>query len=297
LNTRPVVGIMSQPCGEEVTSNEYKDYIAASYVKYLEAAGARVVPIPYDATFEQLDDMVAGLNGVLFPGGGASLDADSKFFLAANHVFNKVIEANDAGEHMPVWGTCLGFQTISVIVSQDHNLLKPFDSENMTLALEFTPLAANSRMFGADAPSSIVDNLKNNAITLNNHAWGVTPEEFSTIPKLANFFNVLSTNKDRAGKVFVSTIEAKNYPIFASQWHPEKNQFEWNPTEAIAHSLTAIQSMQYMADFFVNQARQNTRHYSADSLLEKRLIYQYTPVYTGGPGKSFEQSYYNIKFV
>ena len=42
------------------------------------------------------------------------------------------------------------------------------------------------------------------------------------LPKL---FNVLSTNKDRQGLEFISTVEAAgDLPIFAVQWHPEKNQ-------------------------------------------------------------------------
>ena len=38
--------------------------------------------------------------------------------------------------------------------------------------------------------------------------------------RLTAFYNVLSVNKDRNGKEFVSTIEAKKYPIYGSQWHP-----------------------------------------------------------------------------
>ena len=34
-------------------------------------------------------------------------------------------------------------------------------------------------------------------------------------------------NKDRKGKSFVSTMEAKTVPVYATQWHPEKNAFEW----------------------------------------------------------------------
>jgi gamma-glutamyl hydrolase len=40
---------------------------------------------------------------------------------------------------------------------------------------------------------------------------------------LSSFFHVLSHNKDRKGKVFISTIEGKKHPIYALQWHPEKN--------------------------------------------------------------------------
>ena len=45
----------------------------------------------------------------------------------------------------------------------------------------------------------------------------------------------------------------KKYPFFATQWHPEKIQFEWEPKAAIDHSPDAIRVGQYMANFFVNQ--------------------------------------------
>ena len=37
-----------------------------------------------------------------------------------------------------------------------------------------------------------------------------------------SMFDVLSTNKDKKGTAFVSTIEAKKYPFYGVQWHPEK---------------------------------------------------------------------------
>ena len=43
------------------------------------------------------------------------------------------------------------------------------------------------------------------------------------------FWDILSVNKDVNGLEFVSTMEAKNYPIFGTQFHPEKNAYEWAP--------------------------------------------------------------------
>jgi anthranilate/para-aminobenzoate synthase component II len=51
-------------------------------------------------------------------------------------------------------------------------------------------------------------------------------DHFAATPSLNTFFNSLSTNKDRNGDEFISTIEAFDYPIYGSQWHPEKNPYE-----------------------------------------------------------------------
>lgn len=45
-----------QTCHSENMKILGKYYIAASYVKYLESAGARVVPIRYDSTFFTLSN-------------------------------------------------------------------------------------------------------------------------------------------------------------------------------------------------------------------------------------------------
>ena len=45
------------------------------------------------------------------------------------------------------------------------------------------------------------------ALTMNNHVSGITPTTFATNSKLSSFFNVISTNVDRKGRAFVSTIE------------------------------------------------------------------------------------------
>jgi gamma-glutamyl hydrolase len=45
-------------------------YIAASYVKYIEGAGGRVVAIPYRASHEVLQQLFSQINGLLLPGGG-----------------------------------------------------------------------------------------------------------------------------------------------------------------------------------------------------------------------------------
>lgn len=48
LNERPIIGILSQEIRGKAmlsSSSGYQSYIAASYVKFVEGGGARVVPI------------------------------------------------------------------------------------------------------------------------------------------------------------------------------------------------------------------------------------------------------------
>ena len=223
-NLFPIIGLMSQPssdsnadCGGNCL------YIAASYVKYLEASGARVVPINYYSTEEEIDELLPKLNGVFFPGGGAS------FPQAAQRIFDNIVQFNENGDFMPLWGTCMGFQWLLISASRDQNILDPksgqMDSYNYSIPLDFTTEAAPSKLF-THAPQYIYKILETKNVTMNNHHYGIWTDHFKSTESLSSFFNVLSTNVDRNGDEFVSTIEAYKYPIFGSQWHPEKNNFE-----------------------------------------------------------------------
>ena len=77
-----------------------------------------------------------------------------------------------------------------------------------------------------DASSSTMKILSTENVTMNNHHYGIYTEHFYENEVLNGFFDVLSTNNDRYGDNFISTIESKKYPIYGTQWHPEKNPFE-----------------------------------------------------------------------
>jgi gamma-glutamyl hydrolase len=112
LNDRPIVAIFTHPSTHKgAPCNGDCDYLAASYVKWVESAGGRAVPVPFDATLAKVDEIFASTNALLFPGGGASINN------AAKHFFNRAVDANSAGDHYPVWGTCLGFQWLLQVIS------------------------------------------------------------------------------------------------------------------------------------------------------------------------------------
>jgi len=283
----PVVGVLTQ----DYSGTAGSTYIAASYIKYLESAGARVVPIHYGDDLDSITDKMGKLSGFLFPGGGADVRAfDGVYMKAVFHIWDTAKKFNDAGDYFPIWGTCLGFETIAVVAAHDASVLSGgFDSEDLPLALNLTAAAASSKLLGS-APAQIVSIIGTEAVTMNNHREGVAPSMMATNKALSDFYTVLSTNTDRGGKPFVSTIEGKKYPVWGSQWHPEKNTFEWTDKEAIPHTYNAVIVAQYTANFFVQEARKSPHVYPyAD--LTKDIIYNYNPVFTYPNGSGFEQCY------
>jgi len=292
LNDWPIIGVFAQPStSTEGNCKGNCQYIAASYVKYLEAAGARVVPIDYYSTNSEIDHLVENLNGFFFPGGGSAYPSSAKY------LYSKIIQSNDNHDFLPLWGTCMGFQWLLISQSGNPNILDPssgvMDSYNYSIPLNFTEAASGSRLYGS-APEVVNEILATKNVTMNNHHYGIYPAHFAATESLVSFFNVLSTNRDRQGLEFVSSMEAYKYPIYGTQWHPEKNTFEWGktngiPNEAINHSPEAILIAQYTADFFVQQARQNTHQYADPNEEDAALINNYNVYKTTG---SFMETYF-----
>ena len=89
----------------------YDTYIMAAYVKYIEASGARVVPLIEGENKEDTLFKLSHLNGVLFPGGG---DGGEDF---GELIFRQILEYNDEGNFYPAWGTCLGYEHMVMYTS------------------------------------------------------------------------------------------------------------------------------------------------------------------------------------
>ncbi|GFZ05079.1 gamma-glutamyl hydrolase 1 [Actinidia rufa] len=119
--------------------------------------------------------------------------------------------------------------------------------------------------------------------------WGISPERFQQNKDLCSFFKILTTSTDSHNKVYVSTVQANSYPVTAFQWHPEKNAFEWG-SSMIPHSEDAVQVTQYVANFFVSEARKSLNRPAARNVLDN-LIYNYSPTYCGKAGKGYDEVY------
>nr|XP_048276334.1 gamma-glutamyl hydrolase [Myodes glareolus] len=275
-----------QRCRTKEMRNLGKYYIAASYVKYLESAGARVVPIRLNLQHTQYTELFRSINGILFPGGSASI-LHSEYSQVARIFYNKAIESYDDGDYFPVWGTCLGFEELAFLVSGE-SLLTLTNTVSVPLPLNFTEGALQGRMF-RNFPAELLVSLALEPLTANFHKWSLSVKNFTENAKLKKVFNILTTNTD--GNIeFISSMEGFKYPVYAVQWHPEKAPYEWKNLDGISHAPNAVKTAFYLADFLVSEARKNNHHYENEFEEMKSLIYQFQPVYTGNIS-SFQQCY------
>ena len=208
VNNRPIIGILTQEISPDLLPPTTKaaSYLSASYVKYIEAAGGRVVPILTTTSEQELDMIFQSINGVLFPGGDVSIFT-SKYYKNAESLYRKAVKANSNGDFFPIWGTCLGFQTLASITA-GVEVVSPSDAVNIAMPLNLTDDAFGSRMFKG-ASKDLLMNLENEAMTYNYHYNCVSPDTFDGNQKLKDGYSILSYNRDVNGKTFISTIEGK----------------------------------------------------------------------------------------
>ena len=289
-NNRPIIGILAN--GPNCTSlnppySFHDAYIAASYVKWVESQGARVVPIPWFIDPAALDRLMPFLNGFVLPGGGVPFftpdgSALSPYGRVTKQIFDHVVTSFESGESVPLWGTCLGHEVMLLHASgDDAAIITSHVVENVSLPINFTAAAATSRMWGT-APPDVINTLSTTASTINLHQKGVSPSDFAANPLLSSRLSILSTNVDGQGLEFVSSTEGKNsLPLFSTQWHSEKNSFEFSLGVAINHSYEAVVANTWTARMLVLAARENMRAFPSVDVESRALIYNFPPVYSG----------------
>ncbi|XP_048248244.1 gamma-glutamyl hydrolase A-like [Haliotis rufescens] len=283
-NNRPVIGVLAQATASKTHGDTY---IPANYVKYLEQAGARVVPVRVREPGSYYAKLFSQINGVLFPGGSVGI-VSSDYAKAARIIYDMAVKANDAGDHFPLWGTCQGFQLLTNLTAR-HNLLQPTDAENISLPLDLTPDAKSSRLLSRLSQKTF-HILTTENVTPNFHHYGLLLETYSQTKSLTSFYRLISTNRGRKGKVFASTIEAFKYPFYGTQWHPEVINFDWNPKQALDHTSNGVLISHYFSSFFIGEARLSGHTFpnvqdAADAVIENFYMnYQ--------DDGTFDQTYY-----
>eukprot|EP00128_Syssomonas_multiformis_P012169 Colp12_sorted_trinity150504_noHs@30934 len=287
---RPIIGMFTQPNTEEEVFLPFgNSYLPASYVKWVESGGARVAPIHYNMTTEELEVLFPKLNGLLMPGGNSNISTASPYGKTVSFMLSLAKKANDNGVYFPVWGTCQGLEQQAVYELDDQAILIGFDGEDISLPVKFSKYGlSRSRMFKG-APKHVIESFMK-PVTENLHSFGVSPADYEA-RKLHETYGIVATSVDRQGKEFITIWEGLKYPIYGVQFHPERNQFEWDRVEPLDHTLEGIQAMQWLANFFVQEARRNGNHFESEAEEAQHLIYNSAPLYTTQANRYYEQSY------
>jgi len=199
-------------------------HIMKTYVDWFENMGVTVIPIPYNTTeHEKYFNMV---NGLFIPGEKRGInDFDN------NRIIIKCISTFlllSLREYFPIWGTCFGFQALICLIA-GFTKLKDHPAQGV-----YPVHISNSRLFKNIHSKHLLQ-------TQHNHDYGISVEDFIKNHHLRRFYTISSTSIDNNNKEYITSIEAKYYPIYGTAWHPERH----DPN-------------QFICWFFISELKKNT---------------------------------------
>jgi hypothetical protein len=110
-------------------------------------------------------------------------------------------------------------------------------------------------------------------LTYESHQGGLTSEDYSKYPELAEAFDVLGVSCDRQGVEYTSIIEHKQYPFAAVQFHPERLMSGYYGERMdIPKSPLALDFSLFLSRWFINQASLNSQAFESFESLISQII-------------------------
>lgn len=111
-----------------------------------------MIPVMFDDTKEELEDSLRVLNGILLTGGGSDIaDHETNLLTQYGQAVKTILDHSQremqAGRFFPVWGTCLGYEAIQVVLTNNTKSLGHSNARYVNLKLSFTENAKTSRLF------------------------------------------------------------------------------------------------------------------------------------------------------
>lgn len=236
--------------------NPTNSFIYTNNVLYLNSLGADVVAVFAWDSIQYLDYVISNVDGFYFQGGDVDISSDTMFYRTYNYILSTIKDLNDRNiKKVAMWHTCLGFEMFVNSINKS-NALESFDSVNEVSDLVFEDSEIkNSKMY-ANLSDNILKAMKENKIINENHKFGFSRKTFEN-PNLKDFFIITSYSFDQKKKEYVASIEAKNYPFFGVQYHPEKTAYQRREADKVSNSFEAIQFTKQIGFNFINYARKS----------------------------------------
>lgn len=119
---RPIIGVLVQEVSqffELMYSKKYDSFVAASYVKWVESGGARVVPIWIGKDQNYYQAILSKVNGVLLPGGNSDKKFKGGYVEAANHIVMIAIKFNMLKDFFPIFGIGMGMEFLLYLTNEN----------------------------------------------------------------------------------------------------------------------------------------------------------------------------------
>ncbi|CAG9313791.1 GGH1_1 [Blepharisma stoltei] len=286
----PTIGILSTPIEKRdaQSNSKYSMFISGTYVKHIESAGIRPVPIWNNSTYKEIDLIMSKINGLYLIGGKTLLVAKnddgslkySKYMKKVIYMIKKAIKKNDNGEYFSIFGTCLGLEVLFIYAANEY-ILESFNSTRYRSNLIFSEDAPFSKILKNADPKMLNFMAKAN-ITFENHGKGISPATYLKYPNLQKMFKPIAYSRDRQGNLNIVLAEGNKYPFYGLMFHPEKPAYEFF-FSTISHDFRAIEIGQYFARFFAEELKKNPKRFIYEEEYIEYSLQKYDTIYLHNP--------------
>ena len=241
--TAPVIGVLTVPtfqqCPHEPADTgaehlgtlalDYDCYVPLSYVKMVEAAGARVVLLPCrvnDLNRDRFLSLLASVNGFLISGMFSDYQCRNApptkpstltpYGSAGRTVIEHVLASKG---DVPLFAECKGFNMLVFVVSGAQRwtdiLRDDIDSTNQAAPIVFNRRKdfsmEKTAVYQSAADLNAAHLLTEGKHLMNRHPYGILPDNYTRIGgRLDEIFgDYVATTIDKRGVEYVSVIESK----------------------------------------------------------------------------------------
>ena len=209
----------------------YDNFTWDTNAHFLHYAGSWAVPVRWDLSDEDLEELLDSVNGIFFGGGGAPMvdretGEHSYFYKTTKRIWNYMKKQKDEkGIDWPILGICQGFEIIHYLANDDaKDTLSRINifSESRPLDFEVSREELKNGKYSLfePFPENILDALETEDINLHAHTWTIKTDTYKEREQLRNFFDILATDEEN-GEEFVVAVEGKHYPVTGVMFHPE----------------------------------------------------------------------------
>jgi gamma-glutamyl hydrolase len=133
-------------------------------------------------------------------------------------------QKNDMGIHFPIWGTCLGFESLLLLLSNfETTLHTDIDNINIVQSIKFdTKIKSMFTSVFSEQDFSILQTFE---LMYLNHNWGFKMENINQDKFVKQKIDILATFVTSHGVEVLGAFKDKAYPFYGVQYHPELTQF------------------------------------------------------------------------
>ncbi|CDW78272.1 gamma-glutamyl hydrolase-like [Stylonychia lemnae] len=270
---RPVIGIVTVPGQKESFTDLGKtQYIFEMNEVFMSKQDIDSVFIPYNINDKDLYEVLQKINGVFFTGGDVDLYDEKTgelhiYTITSQKIFHYALNQTDNGDYYPIIGICQGIELLHIIVANNTQALGWSKYENKRANTQINHHLFNSSRLLQSLTSEVLHTIQQRDILYHLHHRGIPVKDYERFEKLADFFHILSTNIFEDQEI-VSTAEAKNYPIYVFQYHPE---VVYEPTPDInsdksRHSVTFAHQL---TSFFKAELLKNNHRFESEEDIDQ----------------------------